>query len=146
MQLADILPIQAGHYFYKQISLKDGLPATIRCILTSDDFFIPTDEKGNIIWANSTCLIKDGVLFGSQNKVYYYSYQDSSLRLLRTFNQEPNFNITLMSLWDDHTLLCCSRWQGLLLLDLNTGEYSLPPFDCGKEIMNENKKRISIHP
>lgn len=215
MQLADILPIQAGHYFYKQISLKDGLPTTIRCILTdeqgfvwigtrsglgrydghelkkyihqannpnsslphnlinqitedkqnniwvltdkgvaryqrqSDDFFIPTDEKGNIIWANSTCLIKDGVLFGSQNKVYFYSYQDSSLRLLRTFNQELNFNITLMSLWDDHTLLCCSRWQGLLLLDLNTGEYSLPPFDCGKEIMSmliDSQNRIWIAP
>ena len=215
MQLADILPIQAGHYFYKQISLKDGLPTTIRCILTdeqgfvwigtrsglgrydghelkkyihqannpnsslphnlinqitedkqnniwvltdkgvaryqrqSDDFFIPTDEKGNIIWANSTCLIKDGVLFGSQNKVYFYSYQNSSLRLLRTFNQELNFNITLMSPWDDHTLLCCSRWQGLLLLDLNTGEYSLPPFDCGKEIMSmliDSQNRIWIAP
>lgn len=215
MQLAGILPIQAGHYFYKQISLKDGLPSTVRCILTdeqgfvwigtrsglgrydghelkkyihqannpdsslphnlinqitedkqnniwvltdkgvacyqrqSDDFFIPTDEKGNIIWANSTCLIKDGVLFGSQNKVYFYSYQDSSLRLLQTFNQEPKFNITLMSLWNDHTLLCCSRWQGLLLLDLNTGKYSLPPFDCGKEIMNmliDSQNRIWIAP
>ena len=127
MQLAGILPIQAGHYFYKQISLKDGLPSTVRCILTdeqgfvwigtrsglgrydghelkkyihqannpdsslphniinqitedkqnniwvltdkglacyqrqSDNFFIPTDEKGNNIWVNSTCLIKDGV-------------------------------------------------------------------------------------
>lgn len=215
MQLAGILPIQAGHYFYKQISLKDGLPSTVRCILTdeqgfvwigtrsglgrydghelkkyihqannpdsslphniinqitedkqnniwvltdkgvacyqrqSDNFFIPTDEKGNNIWANSTCLIKDGVLFGSQNKFYFYSYQDSSLRLLQSLNQESNFNITQLSLWNDHTLLCCSRWQGLLLLDLNTGKYSLPPFDCGKEIMNmliDSQNRIWIAP
>lgn len=215
MQLAGILPIQAGHYFYKQISLKDGLPSTVRCILTdeqgfvwigtrsglgrydghelkkyihqannpnsslphnlinqitedkqnniwvltdkgiacyqrkSDDFFIPTDEKGNNVIAYSTCLTKDGVLFGSQNKVYFYSYQDSSLRLLQTFNREPNFNITLLSLWNDHTLLCCSRWQGLLLLDLNTGKYHLPPFDCGKEIMNmliDSQNRIWVAP
>lgn len=215
MQLAGILPIQAGHYFYKQISLKDGLPSTVRCILTdeqgfvwigtrsglgrydghelkkyihqannpdsslphniinqitedkqnniwvltdkglacyqrqSDNFFIPTDEKGNNIWVNSTCLIKDGVLFGSQNKFYFYSYQDSSLRLLQSLNQESNFNITQLSLWNDHTLLCCSRWQGLLLLDLNTGKYSLPPFDCGKEIMNmliDSQNRIWIAP
>ena len=215
MQLAGILPIQAGHYFYKQISLKDGLPSTVRCILTdeqgfvwigtrsglgrydghelkkyihqannpdsslphniinqitedkqnniwvltdkglacyqrqSDIFFIPTDEKGNNIWVNSTCLIKDGVLFGSQNKFYFYSYQDSSLRLLQSLNQESNFNITQLSLWNDHTLLCCSRWQGLLLLDLNTGKYSLPPFDCGKEIMNmliDSQNRIWIAP
>ena len=215
MQLTGILPIQAGHYFYKQISLKDGLPSTVRCILTdeqgfvwigtrsglgrydghelkkyihqannpnsslphnlinqitedkqnniwvltdkgiacyqrkSDDFFIPTDEKGNNVIAYSTCLTKDGVLFGSQNKVYFYSYQDSSLRLLQTFNREPNFNITLLSLWNDHTLLCCSRWQGLLLLDLNTGKYHLPPFDCGKEIMNmliDSQNRIWVAP
>lgn len=214
IQFAGVFPLQAGHYYYKQISLKDGLPSTVRCILTdeqgfvwigtrsglgrydghelkkyihqadhphslphnlinqitedkqnniwiltdkgvacyqrqSDDFFIPTDEKGNNILAYSTCLMKDGVLFGSQNKVYFYNYQNSSLRLLQTFNQEPNFNITLLSLWNAHTLLCCSRWQGLLLLDLNTGKHSPPPFDCGKEIMNmliDSQNRIWIAP
>lgn len=40
MQLAGILPIQAGHYFYKQISLKDGLPSTVRCILTDEQGFV----------------------------------------------------------------------------------------------------------
>ncbi len=214
IQFAGLLPLQAGHYYYKQISLKDGLPSTVRCILTdeqgfvwigtrsglgrydgnelkkyihqadnphsiphnqinqitedkqhniwiltekgvacyqrqSDDFFLPTDEKGNNIVAYSTCLMKDGVLFGSQNKVYFYSYRHSSLRLLQTFNQEPYFNITLLSLWNEHTLLCCSRWQGVLLLDLNTGKHTPPPFDCGKEIMNmliDSHNRIWISP
>ncbi len=214
IQFAGLLPLQAGHYYYKQISLKDGLPSTVRCILTdeqgfvwigtrsglgrydgnelkkyihqadnphsiphnqinqitedkqhniwiltekgvacyqrqSDDFFLPTDEKGNNIVAYSTCLMKDGVLFGSQNKVYFYSYRHSSLRLLQTFNQEPYFNITLLSLWNEHTLLCCSRWQGVLLLDLHTGKHTPPPFDCGKEIMNmliDSHDRIWISP
>ncbi len=214
IQFAGLLPLQAGHYYYKQISLKDGLPSTVRCILTdeqgfvwigtrsglgrydgnelkkyihqadnphsiphnqinqitedkqhniwiltekgvacyqrqSDDFFLPTDEKGNNIVAYSTCLMKDGVLFGSQNKVYFYSYRHSSLRLLQTFNQEPYFNITLLSLWNEHTLLCCSRWQGVLLLDLHTGKHTPPPFDCGKEIMNmliDSHNRIWISP
>lgn len=214
IQFAGILPLQAGHYYYKQISLKDGLPSTVRCILAdeqgfiwigtrsglgrydghelkkyihqtdnphslphnlinqitedkqnniwiltekglacyqrqSDDFYLPTDEKGNHIIVYSTCLTDDGVLFGSQNKVYFYSYQDSSLRLLQKLDKEPNFNITLLSLWDEHTLLCCSRWQGLLLLDLNTGQHRLPPFDCGKEIMNmliDSQNRIWIAP
>lgn len=214
IQFAGILPLQAGHYYYKQISLKDGLPSTVRCILAdeqgfiwigtrsglgrydghelkkyihqtdnphslphnlinqitedkqnniwiltekglacyqrqSDDFYLPTDEKGNHIIVYSTCLTDNGVLFGSQNKVYFYSYQDSSLRLLQKLDKEPNFNITLLSLWDEHTLLCCSRWQGLLLLDLNTGQHRLPPFDCGKEIMNmliDSQNRIWIAP
>ena len=184
-QMAGVLPLQAGHYYYKQISLKEGLPSTVRCILTdeqgfvwigtrsglgrfdghelkkyihhaddphslphdlvlqiaedeqyniwiltdkgvaryqrqSDDFYLPTDEKG-------------------KNKIYFYSYRDGSFRLLQEFDQTPdfrNFNITILSLWDEETVLCCSRWQGLLLLNLKTGAYSRPPFDCGKEIMS----------
>lgn len=215
MQLAGSLPIQARHYFYKQISLKDGLPSTVRCILTDeqgfvwigtrsglgrydgyelrkyvhqadnpysslphnkinqitedkqnniwvltdrglacyrrqkDNFFIPKDEKGDNIRGNAVCLIKDGVLFSSQDRFYFYSYQDSSFRLLQHLSQGSDFNITQLSLWDDHTLLCCSRWQGLMLLDLNTGKYRLPPFDCGKEIMNmlvDSQDRIWITP
>ena len=210
IQFTGLLPLQAGHYYYKQISLKDGLPSTVRCILTdeqgfvwigtrsglgrydghelkkyihqannphsiphnliyqmiedeqnniwiltdkgvaryrrqSDDFFIPTNESGNNIIVYSVCLTKGGVLFGSKNKIFFYNYQDTSLRLLQTFDLEPNYNVTLLNLWDKHTLLCCSRWQGLLLLDLNTGKCRRPPFDCGKEIMNvliDSQKRI----
>lgn len=214
IQLARILPLQAGHYYYKQISLKDGLPSTVRCILTdeqgfvwigtrsglgrydghelkkyvhqadnphsiphnliyqmiedeqnniwiltdkgvaryqrqSDDFFIPVNETGNNIIVYSVCLTKGGVLFGSKNKIFFYNYQDASFRLLQSFDLVSNYNVTLLSLWDEHTLLCCSRWQGLLLLDLKTGKCSRPPFDCGKEIMNvliDSQKRIWVAP
>lgn len=213
-QFVGVPSLRAGHYYYKQISLKDGLPSTVRCILTdeqgfvwigtrsglgrfdghelkkyvyqaenphsiphnliyqivedkqnniwiltdkgvaryqrqSDDFFMPTDEKGNRILSYSACTTNDGVIFGSQNKVYFYSYRDASLRLLQTFAPKINFNITLLSLWNEDTLLCGSRWQGLLLLDLKTGSYSFPSFDCGKEIVNmfiDSQKRIWIAP
>lgn len=216
-QMAGVLPLQAGHYYYKQISLKEGLPSTVRCILTdeqgfvwigtrsglgrfdghelkkyihhaddphslphdlvlqiaedeqyniwiltdkgvaryqrqSDDFYLPTDEKGKNITAYSTCPTQDGLLFGAKNKIYFYSYRDGSFRLLQEFDQTPdfrNFNITILSLWDEETVLCCSRWQGLLLLNLKTGAYSRPPFDCGKEIMSmiiDSKNRIWIAP
>ena len=216
-QMAGVLPLQAGHYYYKQISLKEGLPSTVRCILTdeqgfvwigtrsglgrfdghelkkyihhaddphslphdlvlqiaedeqyniwiltdkgvaryqrqSDDFYLPTDEKGKNITAYSTCPTPEGLLFGAKNKIYFYSYRDGSFRLLQEFDQTPdfrNFNITILSLWDEETVLCCSRWQGLLLLNLKTGAYSRPPFDCGKEIMSmiiDSKNRIWIAP
>lgn len=211
---AGILPLQAGHYFYKQISLNDGLPSTIQCILTdeqgfvwigtrsglvrydghelkkyihqadnthslpnnqilqitedeqhnvwvmtdkgiaryqrqSDDFFIPKDDKGQNVIAYSTCSTPDGILFGSQNQIYFYNYKDSSFRLLQTLDTKKIFTITVLSLWDEQTLLCCSRWQGLLLLDLKTGKCSPAPFDCGKEIINmmvDSKGRIWIAP
>ena len=88
-------------------------------------YLFKQDEKGNPIIAYSTCLTKDGVLFGSKDKVYFYSYRDSSLRLLQKLNKGNNFNISLLSLWNEHTVLCCSRWQGLALLDLKTGKHRL---------------------
>ena len=39
IQFTGLLPLQAGHYYYKQISLKDGLPSTVRCILTDEQGF-----------------------------------------------------------------------------------------------------------
>ena len=40
IQMAGVLPLQAGHYYYKQISLKEGLPSTVRCILTDEQGFV----------------------------------------------------------------------------------------------------------
>ena len=208
------LPARAAHYFFEQISLQEGLPSTVRCVLTdeegfvwigtksglgrfdghelkkyqydvsnprslphnliyqlledeqhniwiltqkglaryrraSDDFDTFSDEGKRRITALSACLTPEGVLFGSANKVYFYRYDDSSLRLLKMFASEPNFNITALSLWDRETILCCNRWQGMRLLDLRTGTSSAPPFDCGREIMcmlNDSKGRIWIAP
>lgn len=211
---ACLSPIKAGQYYFKQISLKDGIPSTVRCIFTdekgfvwigtksglgrfdghelkkyvhqnnnpaslphnhihqitedsqhniwiltdkglaryrrqSDDFEIPKDQQGNNIQAYSYCNSKKGMLFGSRNKIYQYDYKNSSIKLLQSFHSEPGFTISALSFWDNETLLCCSRWTGLLLLNLRTGKYSPPPFDCGKEIMSmitDSQNRIWIAP
>lgn len=217
IQIVNNFPLQAGHYYYKQISLKEGLPSTVQCILTdeqgfvwigtrsglgrfdghelrkyvhhagdphslphdlihqivedrqhdvwvltdkgvacyqrnSDDFSLPTDEKGKNIIAYSACPTPHGLLFGARNKIYFYSYKDGSFRLLQEFGRTTgfsNFKVTVLSLWDEQTVLCCSRRQGLLLLDLKFGKCSRPPFDCGKEIMSmiiDSKNRIWVAP
>lgn len=209
------LPLtKAGHYYFKQISLKDGLPSSVRCIYTdqkgfvwigtrsglgrfdghelkkyvhqnnvpaslphnhihqitedsqhnlwiltdkglvryqrqTDDFDIPKDEQGNNILVYSYCYSKDGILFGGRNKIYQYNYGNSSIKTLQNFQSEPGFTISALSLWDDETLLCCSRWTGLLLLNLRTGKCTPPPFDCGKEIMSmitDSQNRLWIAP
>lgn len=213
IRLTAILPLHAEHYYYKQISLKEGLPSTVRCILRdeqgfvwigtrsglgkfdghelkrykhqennpnsllhnliyqitedkqhniwvltdkgitryqreSNDFTFPTDENGNNIIAYSFCPIPEGILFGGKDNIYMYSYRDSSLKLLQHFNAD-SFKITALNLWDSKTALCCSRWAGLLLVDLQTGEYRKPPFDCGKEIMTmltDSQNRIWVAP
>ena len=211
--LITTLPLRAEHYYYKQISLKEGLPSNVRCILRdeqgfiwigtkaglgkfdghqlkrykhqandphsllhnliyqiaedkqhniwiltekgiaryqqqSNNFTFPTDEEGNYITAYSFCLVPDGILFGGKDRIYKYSYKDSSLRLLQYFNAN-SFKITALSVWDSKTLLCSSRWTGLYLVDLQTGEHRRPPFDCGPEItsmITDSKNRIWIAP
>lgn len=32
IQLVGVLPLRAEHYYFKQISLKEGLPSNVRCI------------------------------------------------------------------------------------------------------------------
>ena len=213
IQLVGVLPLRAEHYYFKQISLKEGLPSNVRCILRdeqgfvwigtksglgkfdghelkrykhqandpnsllhnliyqiaedkqhniwvltekgiaryqqqSNDFTFPTDEDGKNITAYSFCLVPDGILFGGKDRIYKYSYDDSSLRLLQYFNAN-SFKINALSMWDSKTLLCCSRWTGIYLVDLHTGEHRRPPFDCGPEIttmMTDSRKRIWIAP
>lgn len=208
------LPLKAGHYYYKQISLKEGLPSTVRCVYTepkgfvwigtnaglgrfdgeklkkyihrkedahslphnyihqiiednqhniwvltddgiaqycrqSDDFTTPQDEQGHSILAYSACLTEQGVIFGGRNRIYRYDYENRSVKLLLDFSSDPYFAISAISRWDEETLLCCSRWQGLRLINLRSGERRLPPFDCGKEIMAlliDSHNRIWVAP
>lgn len=196
-----ILPLYAVHYYFKQITLDEGLSSTVYCTLVdergfvwigtqsglgrfdgyelksyvhkandpnslpdnlihkivedkqhniwvltekgiacyqydNDNFVIPKDETGERIVAFSFCHSADGILFGSYNKVYKYSYKDLSLRLVQQFSTERSFGILALDFWDSQTLLCCNRWQGLLLLDIATGECRIPPLKCSPEIVS----------
>ncbi len=102
----------------------------------SDNFIVPTDEKGKRIIAFSFCRSAEGMFFGSYNKVYHYNYKDSSLRLVQQFSTTPSYSIMGLEFWDSHTLLCCNRWQGLCLLDLTTGECKRAPFKSESEIVS----------
>ena len=205
-------PLRAEHYYYKQISLKAGLPSTVHCIAAdnrgfvwmgtrsglgrfdgqelkkyihnsslsnslpgnqiyqiargeqgnlwiltdkgislyryqSDDFLLQTDEKGENLIAYSVCRTPEGILFGGQGKIYHYSYKESCIRKIYEFKSEQNFNITALGLIDSHTILCCSRWQGMYLVDLQSGEYRRAPFGAEKEITGmlvDSKQRVWV--
>ncbi|WP_455584725.1 hybrid sensor histidine kinase/response regulator transcription factor [Bacteroides sp.] len=205
----------ASHYSYKQLSLKDGLPSTVRCayaektgfvwigtqsglgrfdghelkrythqddnpnslphnyihqiledslhniwILTdkgiaryrrkSDDFDVIKNENGQNILVSASCKIEQGVLFCTRdNKLYRYNYGDDTFTLLFNFRPEPPFLVSSAYMWDSETLLCCSRWQGMLLVNLRTGKRTPPPFNAGSEIRDmimDSQKRIWVAP
>lgn len=206
--------MKASHYYFKQLSLNDGLPSTVRCIYAekkgfiwigtkaglgrfdghelkqyvhhpdhpgslphnhilqivedslhniwimtekgiaryrrrNDDFDVIKNNSHQNIIVNASCRISRGMLFGARNKIYFYRYKDDSFTLLREFASDTQFSISFIGMWDEETLLCASRWQGILLLNLRTGEVTPPPFDCGKEIMEiliDSRKRIWVAP
>ena len=115
----------------------------------SDDFYLPKDQYGDPVMANTMCRTAQGILLGGRNRIYQYDYKDDAVTLLYDFSSIGLFAISYMSFWDENTLLCCSRWQGILLLDLRTGELSSPPFDFGKdikEVLLDSKGRIWLAP
>ena len=71
IQMAGVLPLQAGHYYYKQISLKEGLPSTVRCILT--------DEQG-FVWIGTRSGL--GRFDGHELKKYTHQANDPHLSLI----------------------------------------------------------------
>lgn len=93
-----------------------------------------TDEKGENLIAYSVCRTPEGILFGGQGKIYHYSYKESCIRKIYEFKSEQNFNITALGLIDSHTILCCSRWQGMYLVDLQSGEYRRAPLGQKKKL------------
>lgn len=206
--------LKASHYYFKQISLKEGLPSTVRCIYAekkgfvwigtrsglgrfdghelkrytyqsdnpnslphnhihqivedslhniwimtdkgiaryrrrSDDFDVIKNNNNQNIIVNASCRTSQGILFGARNKIYFYSYKDDSFVLVRDFASDAQFSISFIGMWNAETVLCASRWQGVLLLNLRTGEVSPPPFDCGKEIMEimiDSRQRVWVAP
>lgn len=115
----------------------------------SDDFYLPKDQHGNVVMANAVCWTNEGILLGGRNKVYQYSYKDDAITLLYDFSSRGLFSISYINFWDANTLLCCSRWQGILLLNMKTGEITAPPFDFGndiKEVLTDSKGRIWLAP
>lgn len=206
--------VHANHYYYKQLSIQDGLPSTVRCIFKEKKGFIwigtqsglgrfdghelkryiaKADDKNGLphnyiyqiiedekhqIWimteggvvryqrqndqfdppllhneeriiAQTACLTAQGILFGGNGRIYQYDYQTDKISLLQTLKGKENFTITQIKPWSRDVWLCCSRWTGITLVNIRTGQVSEPPFDCGKEIKDiliDSKKRVWIAP
>lgn len=121
----------------------------VRYRRVKDDFCRFEDQYGHSVLANTICHTNEGMLLGGRNKIYQYSYKTDSITLLHDFSSKGLFSISYINFWDTSTLLCCSRWQGTLLLNLRTGEITSPPFDLGKdikEVLVDSKGRIWLAP
>jgi len=81
------------------------------------------------------CLCHDdgGIWFGSNRKIFRYTYADDSLRLFKDLEDMPAFLINNIELIDSNTLLCSSH-NGMIYIDTVTGQTSSTPFDLHSEV------------
>lgn len=112
-----------------------------------DDFERIVTDNASAGAAYSVCQVDDGLVFGCRNVLYFYSYKTSSLSVKQ--NLDHGFVISDMALWNDHIVLCYSRYGGVQPIDLRTGDMLEPPFDCGKDVRTllvDSQRRIWVSP
>lgn len=101
----------------------------------STDHFTPVlDENGNIIKATALCKLTGKVLLADYNNIYQYNYHKKEIKALPHIKLSNAFPIREIMPWDDQTLLCTSQWQGIILLDIQSGKKKKSPLPNEKEI------------
>lgn len=79
------------------------------------------------------CQDEEGIWFGSNRKIFRYTFSDSSLNLFKDLSDMPAFLVQNINLLDENTLLCSSH-NGIMSVDIRTGETSESPFSLFNEV------------
>ena len=115
----------------------------------SNLFTTLADEQGKHCTVYSLCQWRDEVLFGGKDCIYRYDAESHRLKKLYRLKYADDFAIIRMAAVSPDTLLCASRWKGILAVDMRNGRAE-PMFpECGKEIVDlfiDSRKRIWIAP
>lgn len=112
----------------------------------SDTFHTIKEKNENNLLATAACKIRDGILFISRSAVWKYDYSTRKIAMYLPFKQKlENFFIHEIWEWDKNHLLCVNKWNGIFLLNLQTGEKDFPPITSHKEINQvfiDSKQRV----
>ena len=112
-----------------------------------DNFIRLKNKEDRNLIAGSFCEYSGGLLFGARNEIYKYDYKTNEESSLYRFETENSYLINTLNTWNKDYLLCSNRWNGIVILDIKTGEKLSLPFDCGKDIRNvliDSKNRVWI--
>lgn len=81
----------------------------------------------------SICQDEEGVWLGSNGKLFYFNYEDDSLRLFTDMKDRSSFLFRDILMIDENTLFCTSH-NGIILIDTNTGEVKDQTFKSSREV------------
>lgn len=96
-------------------------------------FLTDLDEDGHTVKVTAACRWPGGVLFSSQEALFYYDYQERVLRRMAGYGGWCSFIKEIVP-WDERTLLCLRLWEGLFLLDVQTGQMRQVPIKQSESI------------
>lgn len=98
----------------------------------SDDFYVPLFNS-EMVMAHCAYPAEDGLYLGAQNVLHWYDYASDQISVLQKFRTDsPFYYIDELFPWKEGKMLCFNRWQGVLELDLKSGETSRP-LPCSRE-------------
>lgn len=115
----------------------------------NNNFMSIKDEHGQVCVAYSICQWDKLLLLGGTNKIYAYDIQTGKLNVFCELKHKRNFEIIRLAISKNSNLLCCSRWEGIYAINLQTKRNNAEPFGCGKEISDmfiDSQERIWIAP
>lgn len=98
----------------------------------TDEFKQACDAQHKPVMATSLCLWEDGVYFGSNGRLYKYTYGSSQIEHVASLNIEKGYNMTILEKWDNQTLICANRWNHALLFDVSTKQIRKLPFESNE--------------
>ncbi len=94
----------------------------------------------------SLCHDDEGIWFGSNNRIFRYTYRTDCLKLFCDISSHTSFLCRNICILDHRTLLCSSH-NGIILIDTITGNVSKAPYGTYNEVSSlfvDNKGRIWV--
>lgn len=107
------------------------------CVYRRDhDDFQPVYWEGKILQAHSYMLADDALYLGGRGVIYRWGYDEAALDTVPIrWKERSNAFFNHMARWNDRYWVLASRWNGMWLLDRQTGQIDRPDFCREKEIM-----------
>lgn len=93
---------------------------------------------------------KDGILFGSNGKLYKYFFRNREIKeILYSSNEKVTAYFNYLGQWKDGLIIAGSRWNGFWIYNPQTNELKRPDFYSEKQIISlfvDSKQNIWISP
>lgn len=107
-----------------------------------------TDTEGEAVVAFAACRYRGGMLFATGHALYRLDEgEQQAVRWHDLQAGKEGLRVVRLCLLPGGQLLLGSRWQGMYLIDLASGQRRAAPYDCGREItdlMLDSRQRLWI--